>query len=168
MSQLEFVSLDSLLPSTHSLRRFQAYVADAPDVLADVVPIKSADAAFIKDSPFQTEPSCAETENRYHVKFRASNPVPPHPLSSNAGGRSGRVAYPSGIAASFPSHPLLWSVNGSIPANFDSLPPTRFDSWFLAPMEWLPINRPDAQFLVQTARGEETRDSGSVPFTPGP
>jgi hypothetical protein len=63
MSQLEFVSLDSLLPSTHSYRRFQAYVPDATDVLADVVHIKGADAAFIKNSPFQTETYCAEAEN---------------------------------------------------------------------------------------------------------
>jgi hypothetical protein len=33
--------------------------------------------------------------------------VPPHLLSSNAGGRSGRVAYPSGIAAPFRSHLLV-------------------------------------------------------------
>ena len=43
MSQMEMVDLDSLLPSTHPYRRFQAYLPDATAALADVSQLKGAD-----------------------------------------------------------------------------------------------------------------------------
>lgn len=43
MDQMEVVSLDSLLPSTHPYRRFQDYVPDVMEALADVVCLKGAD-----------------------------------------------------------------------------------------------------------------------------
>ena len=43
MDQMEVVSLDSLLPSTHPYRRFQDYLPDVMEALADVVRIKGAD-----------------------------------------------------------------------------------------------------------------------------
>ena len=36
MSQMEIVDLESLLPSTHPYRRFQAYLPDATTALAEV------------------------------------------------------------------------------------------------------------------------------------
>ncbi len=43
MNQLEMVTLESLLSSTHPYRRFQAYVPDVRKVFADVVHVKGAD-----------------------------------------------------------------------------------------------------------------------------
>ena len=43
MSQMEMVDLDSLLPSTHPYRRFQAYLPDATKALAEVSQLKGAD-----------------------------------------------------------------------------------------------------------------------------
>ena len=43
MDQMEVVSLDSLLPSTHPYRRFQAYLPDTIEALADVSQLKGAD-----------------------------------------------------------------------------------------------------------------------------
>ena len=43
MSQMEMVDLDSLLPSTHPYRRFQAYLPDTTKVLAEVSQLKGAD-----------------------------------------------------------------------------------------------------------------------------
>ena len=36
MSQMELVDFDSLLPSTHPYRRFQAYLPDITEALVDV------------------------------------------------------------------------------------------------------------------------------------
>jgi hypothetical protein len=74
MSQLEFVSLDSLLPSTHSYRRFQAYVPDATDILADVVHINGADAAFIKNSPFKQKRIVRK--ERIDIMQNFAHPIP--------------------------------------------------------------------------------------------
>ncbi len=43
MSQMEMVDLDSLLPSTHPYRRFQAYLPDPTTALAEVRQLKGAD-----------------------------------------------------------------------------------------------------------------------------
>lgn len=43
MSQMEMVDLDSLLPSTHLYRGFQAYLPDATKALADMSQLKGAD-----------------------------------------------------------------------------------------------------------------------------
>lgn len=43
MSQLELVDLDSLVSSTHSYRRFQAYLPDVTEALADVRHLKGAE-----------------------------------------------------------------------------------------------------------------------------
>ena len=43
MSQMEMVDLDSLISSTHPYRRFQAYLPDSTDALADVRQLKGAD-----------------------------------------------------------------------------------------------------------------------------
>ena len=43
MSQMELVDLDSLVSSTHPYRRFQAYLPDITDALADVRQLKGAD-----------------------------------------------------------------------------------------------------------------------------
>ncbi|GAG90282.1 unnamed protein product, partial [marine sediment metagenome] len=43
MSQMEMVDLDSLVPSTHPYRRFQAYLPDATRTLAEVSQLKGAD-----------------------------------------------------------------------------------------------------------------------------
>lgn len=43
MSQMEMVDLDSVVPSTHPYRRFQAYLPDTTEALADVSQLKGAD-----------------------------------------------------------------------------------------------------------------------------
>ena len=43
MSQMEMVDLDSLVPSTHPYRRFQAYLPNPTEALADVRQLKGAD-----------------------------------------------------------------------------------------------------------------------------
>ena len=43
MSQMEMVDLDSLLPSTHPYRRFQVYLPDPTEALAEVSQLKGAD-----------------------------------------------------------------------------------------------------------------------------
>lgn len=43
MSQMEMVDLDSLVSSTHPYRRFQAYLPDSTEALADVRQLKGAD-----------------------------------------------------------------------------------------------------------------------------
>ncbi|MGV7229105.1 MAG: transposase [Nitrospirales bacterium] len=43
MSQMEMVDLDSFLPSTHPYRRFQAYLPETTEALADVSHLKGAD-----------------------------------------------------------------------------------------------------------------------------
>jgi IS5 family transposase len=43
MAQMEIVDLDSVLPSTHPYRRFQAYLPDATQALIEVSPLKGAD-----------------------------------------------------------------------------------------------------------------------------
>ena len=48
MSQMEMVDLDSLLPSTHPYRRFQAYLPDATNALAEVSQLKGADGYGIE------------------------------------------------------------------------------------------------------------------------
>lgn len=44
MSQIEMVDLDSLLPSTHPYRRFQAYLPETTQALAEVSQLKGADS----------------------------------------------------------------------------------------------------------------------------
>lgn len=48
MSQMEMVSLDSLLLSTHPYGRFQAYVPDATAAFAEVIHLKGADGYGIE------------------------------------------------------------------------------------------------------------------------
>lgn len=43
MSKMELVDLDSLISSTHPYRRFQAYLPDSTEALADVRQLKGAD-----------------------------------------------------------------------------------------------------------------------------
>jgi hypothetical protein len=45
---MEMVDLDSLLPSTHPYRGFQAYPPDATKVLAEVSQLKGADALGVE------------------------------------------------------------------------------------------------------------------------
>lgn len=48
MSQMEMVDLDSLVPSTHPYRRFQAYLPDTTEALADVSQLKGADGCGVE------------------------------------------------------------------------------------------------------------------------
>ena len=43
MSQLEMVDFDTLFPCTHPYRRFQAYLPDSTEALADVSKLKGDD-----------------------------------------------------------------------------------------------------------------------------
>ena len=43
MSHIEMVDLDCLLPSTHPYRRFQAYLPDPTEALAEVSQLNGAD-----------------------------------------------------------------------------------------------------------------------------
>ena len=48
MAQMEMVDLDSLVPSTHTYRRFQQYVPDVQEVFAEIIHIKGAEGYGIE------------------------------------------------------------------------------------------------------------------------
>jgi IS5 family transposase len=48
MAQMEMVDLDSLVPSTHTYRRFQQYVPDVQEVFTEIIHIKGAEGYGIE------------------------------------------------------------------------------------------------------------------------
>ena len=103
MSQLEIVSLDSLLPSTHPYRRFQAYIPDATEALADVVHVKGADGYGVARLfrclllQFMEDLSDRETERyleenlaaKWFCGFTLSEPTPDYSLFTRVRTRIG-------------------------------------------------------------------------------
>jgi IS5 family transposase len=109
MSQMEMVDLDSFVSSTHPYRRFQAYLPDSTEALADVRQLKGAEGYGVERLfrcllvQFMEDLSDRELERyleenlaaKWLCGFSLSEPTPDYSLFSRVLPASGRLASPN-------------------------------------------------------------------------